>query len=739
MPSSSLFLSVGTILSALSSTAVATQYSQSESYTGKNWLDAFKFETYDLNNGFVNYVTEGVAKSSHLYRVEGDDVVFGVDGTETLDYKKGPGRKSVRLEGTKNYNHGLFVLDVKAMPGVCGMWPAFWSLGKEPWPVKGEIDIIEGVNDNKVNKYVLHTDTNCKVSGLGQTGTQAGTDCALNGPNGAAGCDVNEGRTNSFGPGFNANQGGHYVMEWDSDAIKTWFFPRGTAPSNIGSADVDTSTFGTPAANFKGDCNIDERFKDQRFIFTNNFCGDWAGNAYAASGCPMGKDASGNALSPMDSCKKYVAENPTVFANQFWKISSFKTYSKKSVSSSASSSMSRTSSQLSSSTHVSSSAHVTSSASHASSSSVHVSSSASSSVHVSVSSHVSSAVQSSSSVHVSVSSQVSSDVHSSSSVPHVVSTPSASLSSDVHSSTPIGHVSSSSEAHSSSVYYPPSQSSSSVYYPPGQSSSAAYPSSSAPVYPGISSSSSSVSVHYYGNFSAPVSYSVPVYNGDAYSTPIPPKSTPCTTSSAKGASSTPGYPVYPVYPSSVPAYGDYPSYPVSSAVKNDYPSYPASSPVKNDYPSYPVSSPVKNDYPYLPEFTPLTPVYPPTTSKPVYNDYNQPPSSKTTVTTTYTTTYVDVCETGYITKTTTFAVTYCPTTTPAVPTPGKPNNPPTYGWDVTTKAPRPSPSPFHARSAILANRLPPRLFPTSLLATATTARTRRSLLLPRSTPPRSSP
>jgi hypothetical protein len=139
MPSSSLFLSVGTILSALSSTAVATQYSQSESFTGKNWLDAFKFETYDLNNGFVNYVTEGVAKSSKLYKVEGDDVMFGVDSTETLDYKKMPGRKSVRLEGKKNYNHGLFVLDVKAMPGVCGMWPAFWSLGQEPWPVKGEV------------------------------------------------------------------------------------------------------------------------------------------------------------------------------------------------------------------------------------------------------------------------------------------------------------------------------------------------------------------------------------------------------------------------------------------------------------------------------------------------------------------------------------------------------------------------------------------------------------------------
>jgi hypothetical protein len=139
MPSSSLILSVGTILSAFSSTVAATKYQQEESFNGKNWLDAFKFETYDLNNGFVNYVDQSTAMSNGLYSTSGDDVLFGVDSTETLDYKSGPGRKSVRLEGRKNYNKGLFVIDIKRMPGVCGMWPAFWSLGQEPWPVKGEV------------------------------------------------------------------------------------------------------------------------------------------------------------------------------------------------------------------------------------------------------------------------------------------------------------------------------------------------------------------------------------------------------------------------------------------------------------------------------------------------------------------------------------------------------------------------------------------------------------------------
>lgn len=506
---------------------------------------------------------------------------------------------------------------------------------------------------------VLHTNTKCKVDGLGQSGAQGLKDCALD-TAGSAGCDVTDSRANSFG---SLSKGGHYVMEWDNDAIKVWFFPRGTAPRSLTSATPDTTDFGTPSAYFKGDCDIEERFKDQRFIFTNNFCGDWAGATFGGPGCPLQKDAQGKQLSPMDSCKKYVANNPKAFKDQFWKIGSFKTFTKKSVSSSSSSaSMSKTSSKVSSSTKVSSSSakasstkisssatstkvsssHVVSSSAHATSS-AHVTSSASHAV----SSSASSSAVLSSSVHDSVSSHASSDVHSASSVAHISSSTDAHVSattSAASASSSVAHVSSASDIHasasaSSDVQVPSPiahANSSSVYYPTGHTSSVAYPTASGAGYP--AGSSPSASVHYYGNFSAPVSYSVPAYNGHA-SVPVygaDAKSTPCTTSSAKGASYTPGYPV-------------------------------------------------KNDYPYLPSFTPLSPVYPPTTSKATYDDYYQPPGSKTTVTTTYTTTYVDVCETGYTTKTTTFAVTYCPTSTPTVPTPGKPNNPPTYGWDVTTK------------------------------------------------------
>ena len=387
MPSLSLFLGVGAILTTLSSPALAAVYEKEERFTGANWLDGFQFETYELTNGYVNYVDEHTAKSSGLYKIDGDDVIFGADSTETLDATKSTdiGRKSVRLEGKTDYNHGLFVLDVKAVPSVCGMWPSFWSLGREPWPVKGEIDIIEGVNKAQFNKYVLHTDTSCKVDGLGQTGAQSLYDCALDGPNQAIGCDVNEVRPNSVGDAFNSNGGGIYAMEWDSDAIKMWFFPRGSAiPASLSTSEPDTSEFGIPAANFKGDCNIDQRFKDQRFIFTNTFCGDWAGNVYAQSECPKYYDNTGRPLDSVSMCKKFVAENPQAFKDAQWRVSSFKTYQKKvaiqavlSSSSEAQTSTHLSSSVGSSSTPVpSSSVDLSNSPIHPSSSSALISSSA---------------------------------------------------------------------------------------------------------------------------------------------------------------------------------------------------------------------------------------------------------------------------------------------------------------------------------------------------------------------------
>ena len=80
----------------------------------------------------------------------------------TSPTKEGP-RNSVRLEGLKRYNRGLFILDVRHMPAGCATWPAFWMTDEPNWPVNGEIDILEGVNGQSVVKTALHSTMNCKM------------------------------------------------------------------------------------------------------------------------------------------------------------------------------------------------------------------------------------------------------------------------------------------------------------------------------------------------------------------------------------------------------------------------------------------------------------------------------------------------------------------------------------------------------------------------------------------------
>lgn len=48
----------------------------------------------------------------------------------------------------KTYNDSLVIADFAAMPTGCSLWPAFWSYNLSPgaWPLKGEIDVVEGVN-----------------------------------------------------------------------------------------------------------------------------------------------------------------------------------------------------------------------------------------------------------------------------------------------------------------------------------------------------------------------------------------------------------------------------------------------------------------------------------------------------------------------------------------------------------------------------------------------------------------
>jgi hypothetical protein len=51
------------------------------------------------------------------------------------------------------------------MPQGCGTWPATWEVEENNWPLGGEVDIVEGVNDVGPNSATLHTSPGCTMPG----------------------------------------------------------------------------------------------------------------------------------------------------------------------------------------------------------------------------------------------------------------------------------------------------------------------------------------------------------------------------------------------------------------------------------------------------------------------------------------------------------------------------------------------------------------------------------------------
>jgi hypothetical protein len=113
------------------------------------------------------------------------------------------------------------------------------------------------------------------------------------------------------------------VTEWTSAYIKVWFFPRAALPDTIANneANPNITQFGIPTAVFQGSCNIDQHFANHQIIFDTDFCGDYAGNAFAGSGCPLTAN-----LSSWDSCVTFVGNNPQNFTETYWSINSLKVY-----------------------------------------------------------------------------------------------------------------------------------------------------------------------------------------------------------------------------------------------------------------------------------------------------------------------------------------------------------------------------------------------------------------------------
>lgn len=165
----------------------------------------------------------------------------------------------------------------------------------------------------------LHTGEGCTITNNDAfSGTIGTSNCWTDAPDqeANAGCQITTSNTETYGSGFNANNGGVYATEWTSSAISIFFFPRGSIPSDITNGSPEPSGWGTPMAQFQGGCDIGTTFTNQQIVFDTTFCGAWAGDAWSTGSC----------ASQAATCNDYVENNPADFADAYWSVNALQVY-----------------------------------------------------------------------------------------------------------------------------------------------------------------------------------------------------------------------------------------------------------------------------------------------------------------------------------------------------------------------------------------------------------------------------
>eukprot|EP00569_Conticribra_weissflogii_P010080 CAMPEP_0171375102 /NCGR_PEP_ID=MMETSP0879-20121228/16021_1 /TAXON_ID=67004 /ORGANISM="Thalassiosira weissflogii, Strain CCMP1336" /LENGTH=467 /DNA_ID=CAMNT_0011884583 /DNA_START=93 /DNA_END=1496 /DNA_ORIENTATION=- len=343
-----------------------------EAQEGQRFFDSYEF--YDGPDslgsaGYNTYVGKAVAKTLEIASVRKDLDPVSTKEEEFVYMSSSPNdekglRDSVRLEGKRRFERGLFLLDVRHMPDGCGVWPAFWLTDEANWPRNGEVDILEGVNGQTVAKTALHTSDQCDmyahvapydktgewewVTGIPETFTgepdfktaKAADNCWVMAQHQWAneGCTAVHDRNNTLGKPVNDNGGGVYALEWDPENryIKSWVFsPRSDMPENlIQSIDTagledksqkvmpDPSTWGLPYAYFAigkdTGCSADH-FKNMRIVFNLAFCGNVSGNRFFRE-CPKESKEFNVTNDPVLTCDAYIKSNPEALKEAYWKI-----------------------------------------------------------------------------------------------------------------------------------------------------------------------------------------------------------------------------------------------------------------------------------------------------------------------------------------------------------------------------------------------------------------------------------
>lgn len=357
-------------------------YKLVECQEGKNF-----FEYYDFldgpdsigSAGYNTYVSRKRATEIGIMNVtneQGQDYVY-MSSAPSGTSKGGP-RESIRLEGKRRMDRGLFLLDLAHMPAGCGAWPAFWLTDEAAWPDHGEIDVVEGINHQAVAKTALHTSESCSMyahvspfdktgvwdtatgipntwTGKPDTATRVEADnCWVMAPHQweNQGCVAVHTDNETLGEPLNQQGGGVFVLDWDpaNKYIKSYVFRAGVEgiPENLQQA-MDTadathedhrvepdpaSWNALPYAYFAiGEdtgCSSDH-FKNMRVVINLAFCGNVAGNRFQRD-CPAlakqfqpiksssSSSSSSQLESPIDACNAFIGSNPESLKEAYWKI-----------------------------------------------------------------------------------------------------------------------------------------------------------------------------------------------------------------------------------------------------------------------------------------------------------------------------------------------------------------------------------------------------------------------------------
>jgi len=300
-------------------------YTLTDDWAGNDFFPAFDFYTgSDPTHGYVHFVDYNTALSEGLIKI-GNPIYMGADHSKVAS---GSGRDSVRIQSKKTFNSGLIIIDLVHMPVGCGTWPAFWTCGPN-WPSGGEIDIIEGVDNQATDLTTLHTNNGCDMSGedpnsfTGHWSTGSQGNPADNCSTGATDQYSNQGcsivaNAGSYGTTLNNGKGGVFATEWDpSVGIQMWFFNRNSIPSDITDNNPNPSNWGKPYARFPFGSNCpSSHFYTHQIIFDLTFCGDWDGSVFGAD-CPN-----------KGSCNSYVQNNPSAFEEAYWSVNYVKVFQK---------------------------------------------------------------------------------------------------------------------------------------------------------------------------------------------------------------------------------------------------------------------------------------------------------------------------------------------------------------------------------------------------------------------------